>query len=29
VMALSFKDGKPVGWISISPWLQDYSQKPQ
>jgi hypothetical protein len=29
VIALSAKDGKPVGWISISPWLQDYPQKPQ
>jgi mRNA interferase MazF len=23
VMALSAKDGKPVGWIAISPWLSD------
>jgi len=29
VMALSAKDGRPVGWILISPWLQDYPQKPQ
>lgn len=29
VMALSAKDGMPVGWISISPWPQDYPQKPQ
>ena len=24
VMALLAKDGKPVGWIAISPWLSDY-----
>jgi hypothetical protein len=29
VKVLSQKDGRPVGWISISPWLQDYPQKPQ
>ncbi|HRX71082.1 MAG: hypothetical protein KDJ22_06350 [Candidatus Competibacteraceae bacterium] len=23
VMALSAKEGKPVGWISINPWLED------
>ena len=23
-MALSAQDGMPVGWISISPWLEDY-----
>jgi hypothetical protein len=29
VKVLSAKDGLPAGWIPISPWLQDYPQKPQ
>ena len=29
VMALSATDGMPAGFISISPWLGDYPQKPQ
>ena len=29
IMALSAQDGMPAGFISISPWLQDYPQKPQ
>ncbi|MBK8750217.1 MAG: hypothetical protein IPL99_00550 [Candidatus Competibacteraceae bacterium] len=29
IMALSLQDGMPAGFISISPWLQDYRQKPQ
>lgn len=29
VMALSSQDGMPAGFISISPWLEDYQRKPQ
>nr|MBZ4192855.1 hypothetical protein [Candidatus Contendobacter sp.] len=29
IMALSATDGMPAGFISISPWLGDYPQKPQ
>ena len=28
IIALSSSDGMPAGFISISPWLQDYPQKP-
>ena len=29
IMALSATDGMPAGFISISPWFEDYPQKPQ
>ncbi len=29
IMALSSQEGIPAGFINISPWLQDYPQKPQ
>jgi hypothetical protein len=28
VMALSAKDGMPVGWITVNPWLEDYRKAP-